>query len=306
MLKKICPAVTCLILCAFLLSVWIVPASALDPDYAVSQENGPRFRSLFNALLEAADHPGQETVSEVHALLKQIAQTNPDDGFLAQAIASHWFSAYLNTDGARTEHVFAWDRGVDQPVASELLETPLRSCSSHAFIVLGYQLEDGEMTDELKGRCEAAAAAARAFPGALLVCTGGATGGNNPEHHTEAGRMKEYLSQVCGIDPARILTDDLAMTTADNAVNALAILREHGIHSMTVITSDYHEKWGEVLCNAEAALCFLRYGYSIELVENYCYQTGPVRRSGSARSAVSQLTSLLHLGSYSPLPTQLP
>ena len=219
---------------------------------------------------------------------------------------SSWYSVFLNTDGTYTEHVFQWDRSVPRPVASELADTPLRGCPSHAFIVLGYQLEDGEMTEELKGRCEAAAAAARAFPDSLLVCTGGATGGNNPEHHTEAGRMKEYLVTVCGLDADRILTDDLAMTTIDNAVNAISMLRARGIHAMTVVTSDYHEKWGQVLCNAEAALNHLRYGYDIRLVSNYCYQTGPQLRSGSARSAISQLTSLLHLGSYAPLPTELP
>ena len=228
------------------------------------------------------------------------------DEFLARAITDHWYSVFLNTDGTYTEHVFQWDRSVPRPVASELADTPLRDCPSHAFIVLGYQLEDGEMTEELKGRCEAAAAAARAFPDSLLVCTGGATGGNNPEHHTEAGRMKEYLVTVCGLDADRILTDDLAMTTIDNAVNAISMLRARGIHAMTVVTSDYHEKWGQVLCNAEAALNHLRYGYDIRLVSNYCYQTGPQLRSGSARSAISQLTSLLHLGSYAPLPTELP
>ena len=118
--------------------------------------------------------------------------------------------------------------------------------------------------------------------------------------------MKEYLVTVCGLDADRILTDDLAMTTIDNAVNAISMLRARGIHAMTVVTSDYHEKWGQVLCNAEAALNHLRYGYDIRLVSNYCYQTGPQLRSGSARSAISQLTSLLHLGSYAPLPTELP
>jgi hypothetical protein len=245
-------------------------------------------------------------MEEIASLLDQIGENSDEDAFLARAIAEHWYSVFLNTDGTYTEHVFQWDRSVLRPVASELADTPLRDCPSHAFIVLGYQLEDGEMTEELKGRCEAAAAAARAFPDSLLVCTGGATGGNNPEHHTEAGRMKEYLVTVCGLDADRILTDDLAMTTVDNAVNAIAMLRARGIHTMTVVTSDYHEKWGQVLCNAEAALNHLRYGYDIRLVSNYCYQTGPQLRSGSARSAISQLTSLLHLSSYAPLPTELP
>ena len=306
MLKKTGCSLFCLMLCALLLFLSPARAAAPNPSYAVSPENGPLFRSLFNALLAASETPSDSAMAEIESLLDRIGETSADDEFLARAITDHWYSVFLNTDGTYTEHVFQWDRSVLRPIASELADTPIRDCPSHAFIVLGYQLEDGEMTEELKGRCEAAAAAARAFPDSLLVCTGGATGGNNPEHHTEAGRMKEYLVTVCGLDADRILTDDLAMTTIDNAVNAISMLRERGIHAMTVVTSDYHEKWGEVLCNAEAALTALRYGYDIRLVSNYCYQTGPQLRSGSARSAISQLTSLLRLGSYAPLPTELP
>ena len=306
MLKKTGCSLFCLMLCALLLFLSPARAAAPNPSYAVSPENGPLFRSLFNALLAASETPSDSAMAEIESLLDRIGETSADDEFLARAITDHWYSVFLNTDGTYTEHVFQWDRSVLRPIASELADTPIRDCPSHAFIVLGYQLEDGEMTEELKGRCEAAAAAARAFPDSLLVCTGGATGGNNPEHHTEAGRMKEYLVTVCGLDADRILTDDLAMTTIDNAVNAISMLRARGIHAMTVVTSDYHEKWGQVLCNAEAALNHLRYGYDIRLVSNYCYQTGPQLRSGSARSAISQLTSLLRLGSYAPLPTELP
>lgn len=60
------------------------------------------------------------------------------------------------------------------------------------------------MTEDLIGRCGAAAATARAFPDSVLVCSGGAAGGSNPEKHTEAGMMKAYLSEQCGLgeDPA--------------------------------------------------------------------------------------------------------
>ena len=67
-----------------------------------------------------------------------------------------------------------------------------------------YLLPDGEMTEELVGRCKAAAAAAKAFPDSIIVCTGGATGANNPDGHTEAGLMKEYLVKRCGISRKRI------------------------------------------------------------------------------------------------------
>ena len=122
----------------------------------------------------------------------------------------------------------------------------------HAFVVLGLQLADGEMTDELKARCDAAAAAAKAFPESVLVCSGGATGENNPARHTEAGLMKSWLTKHCGIAASRILTDEKAMTTAENALNTFEILRQQGIESITLITSDYHQR--------RASLCFCAAG----------------------------------------------
>ena len=307
MLRKGLFLMACLFLAAMLINGALPAAQADDTPYVLSFENAVLFKDLLHALQEAYESPSEDSLPHIREIQQQISERSESDGFLADAITSHWLHAYLNMDGTYTDYLFVWDRASSGTSASELKSTPLAQCPSHAFIVLGYQLESGEMTDELKGRCEAAAAAARAFPDSVLVCTGGTTGSNNPDHHTEAGMMKEYLIHTCKIDPSRIFTDELSMTTIDNAVHALAILRAHHLHSMTVVTSDYHQKWGQVLCNAQAALEYLRDGYSIQLVENYSYQTDPlIRRTVSARTAISQLTSLLHLNSYASDPSDLP
>ena len=98
-----------------------------------------------------------------------------DDELLA-TISKTWKEIYLVPDYGILIN------GVDDPAVLEF-------SGKHAFVVLGFALADGEMTDELKARCEAAAAAAKAFPDSILVCSGGATGDNNPERHTEAGLM---------------------------------------------------------------------------------------------------------------------
>ena len=134
---------------------------------------------------------------------------------------------------------------------------------------------DGEMQDELKGRCEAAAALARRYPEAIMVCSGGATGPNNPDDHTEAGLMKEYLSGVCAIDPGRIYIDEKAMTTQENAVNTFKILQKNNIGTMTIVTSSYHQRWGEAVYNAVAELYRQKNGYSVDIVSNYCFDTEP-------------------------------
>lgn len=176
---------------------------------------------------------------------------------IARALASYWGDIYLGNG-----RLYCY--GVDDPAS-------LPVSGAHAFVVLGYKLKNGEMTEELKGRCDAAAAAARAFPDSILVCSGGVTGVNNPDRHTEAGLMKDYLISQWGITPERIYTDERAMTTSENAVNTLAILREQGIEKMTIVTSTYHQYWSQMLFNSMAAQYKEKYGYSIENIGNYCY-----------------------------------
>ena len=207
------------------------------------------------------------------------------DSGVARAIAVHWKTVYLGD-----YHLYRY--GVDDPAA-------LPVTGAHAFVVLGYELKNGEMTAELKGRCDAAAAAAMQFPDSILVCTGGATGSNNPERHTEAGLMKAYLTDRWSIAPERIFTDELAMTTTENAVNTLDILREQGIEEMTIVTSTYHQRWSQVLFNALAAQYQEREGYSAKIVGNYCFDITPANPLFwlDARIAVLQLGPVLGLSS---------
>ena len=205
------------------------------------------------------------------------------DDDIARAIAEHWKQVYLDPD----YRLFFY--GTDAPGAIPV-------SGRHAFVILGYELKDGQMTEELRGRCDAAVAAALAWPDSILVCSGGATGKNNPDGHTEAGLMKEYLIAQ-GIGAERVFTDERAMTTAENAVNTFAILREQEIETMTIVTSSYHQRWGQVLYNALAALYRREYGYSARIIGNYCYDTEPANDIflKDAQIAVWQLAGILGL-----------
>lgn len=205
---------------------------------------------------------------------------------VALSIARHWKQVYLDPD----YRLFLLGR--DDPAQ-------LPVCGRHAFVVLGYELLNGGMTDELKGRCDAAAAAAKAFPASLLVCSGGATGQNNPQRHTEAGLMKDYLVNECGIAAERVFTDERALTTAENAINTFVILQAQGVETMTLVTSSYHQRWGQVLYNALSAIYQKEHGYSAEIVGNFCYDIAPSNPAfrQDARIAVRQLGQILGLSS---------
>ena len=246
-MRRLLAVLLCVCLCAG--AAWAEKAGTADPETAVT------LAVLVTDLADACLDPSEEASARISADLEAL------DDPLAQSVAEHWQETWLNPDYRMYMY------GTDDP---SLLPVTGR----HAFVVLGFQLRNGEMTEELIGRCEAAAAAARAFPDSILVCTGGATGGNNPDRHTEAGRMKEYLTEHCGIEANRIFTDELAMTTTENAVNTLAILQEQQIEAMTVVTSDYHQLWGQTLFHAQAEKNRLAGGSPIRIIANYNWPAG--------------------------------
>ena len=249
--------------------------------------------ACLGALPAGAEPAEAETASYGTLLLDMLASYESQqrldvdaallDDDVACAIAEHWKKVYLDPD----YHLFLY--GTDDPGAMPI-------SGRHAFVVLGYELKDGEMTEELRGRCDAAVAAALAWPDSILVCSGGATGKNNPDGHTEAGLMKEYLV-ACGIEPERVFTDERAMTTAENAINTFEILREQGIETMTIVTSSYHQRWGQVLYNALCAQYQKERGYSARIIGNYCYDTEPSNEVflNDAQIAIRQLGGILGL-----------
>ena len=109
--------------------------------------------------------------------------------------------------------------------------------------------------------------------------------------------MKEYLTEECGIDEWRIFTETEALSTVDNAVNTFRILRERNFGSYTLVTSDYHQLWSQVLFNAVGAVYEKGAGYTARLVANYNF---PARQGASytagCRSALSQVKPLFKRG----------
>ena len=251
--------------------LWIENHSVPD------KESGEEEQMVDISALLSALATEQEARDIVAADMKALA-----DNELAAFIAGKWDEIYFNPDYR------LYIDGKDDPAT-------LPVSGKHAFVVLGFELENGEMQDELKARCEAAAAAAKAFPGSILVCSGGATGENNPEGHTEAGLMKEYLAQNCGIAPERICIDESAMTTLDNAVNTFTILKDQGIDTITIVTSSYHQRRANILYETLAEIVRKTEGVSITIAGNYSSEAEvlDVLEKIDARIAAMQLSELL-------------
>ena len=258
--------------------------------YRVDEANNDTFVDLLDQLKAAYEKPSGEDAEKIDALVETISTVSADDGDIARAVAEHWKAVYLDPG----YQLCVWWGRED---ANELAATKPDYDEKHAFVVLGYELKDGKMQNELIGRCKAAAAAAKSFPDTYLICSGGATGQNNPEYKTEAGLMKQFLASRGKVDRARILIDTRALTTQANAENTFAILKENDIHSITLVTSTYHQKWAQVLYNAMAAIYEKLYGFKVRIVGNFCYDIEP--ESGSYkkgyRIALTQLSQMLGL-----------
>lgn len=257
----------------------------------ISAGNKTRFAALLTALVNAYESPSEGDDARIDARLDAIREVNASDYDIAQAIADHWRDVYLDDDYP----LFIYREGEERATALE--QTSLQDSARHAFVVLGYELKNGEMQPELKGRCAAAAAAARSFPSAILICSGGATGDNNSSRHTEAGLMRDYLVKHCGIEASRIHIDERAMTTLENATNTLDMLQQQGIETMTIVTSTYHQRWGQAVYNAVASLYRRYFGYSVEIVGNYCFDTEPEHDMyrNDDRMAIRQIAQLLNV-----------
>lgn len=267
----------------------LMGAAALGEGYRVAEGNEQNFGNLLVALVRAYEHPSDGDAQAIEAVLEAIRAVSTADYEVASAIAGHWQAVCLNPN-----YPLYLYRGGEYAV--ELEQSQPQISDAHAFVVLGFELKNGEMTSELKGRCAAAAAASRSYPNAIIVCSGGATGKNNPKKHTEAGLMRDYLVESCRVDASRIYIDERAQNTLQNAINTFAILREQGIETFTVITSSYHQVRGQVLYNAMSAICRQAYGYDARLVGNYSYEIDPGDTNKNAdRVAAQQLAQMLKL-----------
>ena len=279
-------------LCALCVALaLLIGAAALAEAYRIADKNASNFGALLIHLLHAYENPQPDDQAHIDATLEAIRSVRMSDYEIARSIADHWNRVYLDAEG---EYRLLLYDGAERATALE--QTSLQDSANHAFVVLGFELKDGKMQPELVGRCEAAAAAARSFPSAIIVCSGGPTGKNNPNGHTEAGMMKDYLTRKCGIDASRIFIDENAMNTVQNAANTFEIMRQKDIRTFTIVTSAYHQRWGQVVYNAMDALYQQEYGYHPEIVENYCYD---IEAYGNYRNddrfAVRQLTAVLKL-----------
>ena len=106
-----------------------------------------------------------------------------------------------------------------------------------AIVILGYGLNpDGTMRTILRRRVLTGLTVAQFFPQSPVIVTGG-----NPQNgHTEAEQMRNLL-QLFAFPANRIITEDRANSTVQNAQFSVPLAKQAGTSGIILVTSTTHQ-----------------------------------------------------------------
>lgn len=115
--------------------------------------------------------------------------------------------------------------------------------SNHAIIALGYLLNDnGSIAAPLLKRLTLTLSLANKYPKALIIVTGGLAKAGR----TESSAMKAWLVEQ-GMNKDRIIEENKATNTIDNARLSLALLNKYNIQTATLVSASIHVHRSHIL-----------------------------------------------------------
>ena len=167
---------------------------------------------------------------KIESCLDVLEAESPAEGALWRRIMTDW--ARLNEAGFEDHRVLPDDLPQDD---------------SLCIVVFGYGLDaDGSIRPELEDRLYVALNAARQYPNAYVAVTGGQT--SEVAGVTEGGQMAAWL-RAQGVAESRLIVEDQALNTTQNAANTYKLLTSDypQVKTLAVVTSDYHVACAGVL-----------------------------------------------------------
>lgn len=167
---------------------------------------------------------------KIESCLDALEAESPAEGALWRRIMTDW--ARLNEAGFEDHWVLPDDLPQDD---------------SLCIVVFGYGLgADGSIQPELEDRLYVALNAARQYPDAYVAVTGGQT--SEVAGVTEGGQMAAWL-RAQGVAESRLIVEDQALSTTQNAANTYKLLTSAypQVKTLAVVTSDYHVACAGVL-----------------------------------------------------------
>lgn len=170
------------------------------------------------------------SAEKIEACLDALEAESPAEGALWRRIMTDWVR--LNEAGFEDHRVLPDDLPQDD---------------SLCLVVFGYGLgADGSIQPELEDRLYVALNAARQYPNAYVAVTGGQT--SEVAGVTEGGQMAAWL-RAQGVAESRLIVEDQALSTTQNAANTYKLLTSaySQVKTLAVVTSDYHVACAGVL-----------------------------------------------------------
>ena len=167
---------------------------------------------------------------KIESCLDALEAESPAEGALWRRIMTDWVR--LNEAGFEDHRVLPDDLPQDD---------------SLCIVVFGYGLgADGSIQPELEDRLYVALNAARQYPNAYVAVTGGQT--SEVAGVTEGGQMAAWL-RAQGVAESRLIVEDQALSTTQNAANTYKLLTSAypQVKTLAVVTSDYHVACAGVL-----------------------------------------------------------
>ena len=167
---------------------------------------------------------------KIESCLDALEAESPAEGALWRRIMTDWVR--LNEAGFEDHRVLPDDLPQDD---------------SLCIVVFGYGLgADGSIRPELEDRLYVALNAARQYPNAYVAVTGGQT--SEVAGVTEGGQMAVWL-RAQGVAESRLIVEDQALSTTQNAANTYKLLTSAypQVKTLAVVTSDYHVACAGVL-----------------------------------------------------------
>ncbi|EAS40854.1 hypothetical protein C9J48_10395 [Photobacterium profundum] len=115
--------------------------------------------------------------------------------------------------------------------------------SNYAIIALGYLLnDDGAIAPPLLKRLTLTLSLANKYPKALIIVTGGLAKAGQ----TESSAMKTWLVEQ-GVNKDRVIEENKATNTIDNARLSLALLNKYNIQAATLVSASIHVHRSHIL-----------------------------------------------------------
>ena len=146
------------------------------PTFAYDFNEGDQ--EIYSAYIDELAKNTTENDAEEENLLNRGEQYSNLDYAIMKNVGKKWNELFMNN---WKPYIYSPEENGKDGKATVLANSGISDSEKHAFVCLGYQLKDGEMLPELKGRCETVAAAARQFPKTKIYVSGGPTGPNNPD-----------------------------------------------------------------------------------------------------------------------------